>query len=159
LGKSLFANWRYLEDGSENPDFVLNQESAKGREILLAGDNFGCGSSREHAPWALSAWGFRVIISTSFADIFRNKALKNGLLLITVSPQTHEQMLAKSAGDADMQVEVDLSAQTMSMPASEIISFDIDAFSKRCLLEGMDQLEYILSFEEAIATHEEGNAK
>ncbi len=159
LGKSLFANWRYLEDGSENPSFVLNQESKQGREILLAGDNFGCGSSREHAPWALVAWGFRVIVSTSFADIFRNNALKNGLLLIAVSHEIHEQMLAQSAGDPELQVEIDLSAQTMAMPSGEAIPFEIDAFSKRCLLEGMDQLEYIRSFEDAITTFEEGRAK
>jgi 3-isopropylmalate/(R)-2-methylmalate dehydratase small subunit len=158
LGKSLFANWRYQEDGSENPDFVLNQESKQGREILLAGDNFGCGSSREHAPWALSAWGFRVILSTSFADIFRNNALKNGLLLIAVDADTHENLLAQSAADADLELKVDLEAQTFTGP-SGAISFDIDAFSKRCLLEGMDQLAYILSFEEAITTHEKGEQR
>ncbi len=159
LGKSLFANWRYLEDGSENPDFVLNHGAKKGREILVAGDNFGCGSSREHAPWALVAWGFKVIVSTSFADIFRNNALKNGLLLIVVDQPTHENLLALSAEDNELELRIDLPAQSLLLPKDESISFEIDAFSKRCLLEGMDQLDYILSFEDAIATHEEGQAK
>lgn len=159
LGKSLFANWRYLDDGSVNPDFVLNKENQQGRQILLAGDNFGCGSSREHAPWALVAWGFRIIVSTSFADIFRNNALKNGLLLITVDQATHELLLAQSASDPDMELQVDLDAQTFAAIGGQENSFEIDAFSKRCLLEGMDQLEYILSFAGEIAKHEEGLAK
>lgn len=159
LGKSLFANWRYLDDGSVNPDFVLNKEDHQGRQILLAGDNFGCGSSREHAPWALVAWGFRVIVSTSFADIFRNNALKNGLLLISVDQATHGRLLAQSASDPDMELQVDLASQEFGTPGGEANSFEIDAFSKRCLVEGMDQLEYILSFGGAIAKHEAGLAK
>lgn len=159
LGKSLFANWRYLDDGSENPDFVLNKESQQGRQVLLVGDNFGCGSSREHAPWALVAWGFRVIVSTSFADIFRNNSLKNGLLLITVDQETHEQLLAQSAADSQMELQVDLAAQEFTIPGGKATSFEMDAFSKRCLLEGMDQLEYILSFEGAIVKHEEDLSK
>lgn len=156
LGANLFANWRYLEDGSENPDFVLNQEAMQGREILLAGDNFGCGSSREHAPWALAAWGFRVIISTSFADIFRNNALKNGILLIAVDEATHAQLLEAAGADADMKLHVDLSAESFTLPSGETVAFAIDAFSKRCLAEGMDQLAYILSFKEQIKDYEEG---
>lgn len=157
LGKNLFANWRYLDDGGENPDFVLNQESMQGRTILLAGDNFGCGSSREHAPWALAAWGFRVIVSTSFADIFRNNALKNGLLLISVDQATHENLLAQSVADTNMELTVDLPGQTLTLPSGDVVTVDIDAFSKRCLLEGLDQLAYILSFQDQITAHEEGN--
>ena len=159
LGKSLFANWRYLDDGSDNPEFVLNQESMQGREILLPGDNFGCGSSREHAPWALVAWGFRVIVSTSFADIFRNNARKNGLLLISVDKATHESLCVQRAADANMELTVDLPTQALILPSGEAISFEIDAFSKRCLLEGMDQLAYIQSFQDAITSYEEGETR
>ncbi len=152
LGKSLFANWRYHEDGSENPDFALNQASMSGRSILVAGSNFGCGSSREHAPWALVAWGFRVIISTSFADIFRNNALKNGLLLVEVSESFHKELVSGESSDTETVLRVNLEQQTLS--CSETASFEIDAFSKKCLLEGMDQLSYLLSFEEEIENYE-----
>lgn len=151
LGKSLFSDWRYNEDGSDNTDFVLNQPSMKGRSILLAGDNFGCGSSREHAPWALSSWGFRVIVSTSFADIFRSNALKNGLLLVQVDKEQHAALVA--AGE-DAEFEVDLAAQELRVPGAETVKFPIDAFSKRCLLDGLDQLGYILSFDDAISNYE-----
>ena len=154
LGKSLFADWRYREDGSETPDFVLNRESMSGRSILVAGNNFGCGSSREHAPWALWAWGFRVIISTSFADIFRNNALKNGLLLVEVSESIHKALLTGDSSDTDAVLRVNLEEQTLSIGDNNTISFEIDAFSKKCLLEGLDQLSYLLSFQESIEKYE-----
>ena len=154
LGKSLFADWRYREDGSENPDFILNQESMSGRSVLVVGSNFGCGSSREHAPWALVAWGFQVIISTSFADIFRNNALKNGLLLVKVSEAIHKELIAEGASDAEAVLRVNLEAQSLSIGENTTVSFEIDAFSKKCLLEGMDQLSYLLSFQESIDAYE-----
>ncbi len=154
LGKSLFADWRYREDGSENPDFVLNQASMSGRSILVAGSNFGCGSSREHAPWALVAWGFQVIISTSFADIFRNNALKNGLLLVKVGESFHKELVSAASSDTESVLRVNLEQQTVSCGENKTASFEIDAFSKKCLLEGMDQLSYLLSFQEEIETYE-----
>ncbi|MCP4446994.1 MAG: 3-isopropylmalate dehydratase small subunit [Myxococcales bacterium] len=153
LGKNLFSNWRYGEDGSENADFALNQEAMQGRTILLAGDNFGCGSSREHAPWALSSWGFRVIISTSFADIFRSNALKNGLLLIEVDAEQHALLVA--AKD-DANIAIDLAAQELTLAGGAPSEFPIDAFSKRCLLDGLDQLGYLQSFESNIEEYEKG---
>ncbi len=153
LGKNLFSNWRHAEDGTPTPDFVLNQESMQGRSILLAGDNFGCGSSREHAPWALSSWGFRVIISTSFADIFRSNALKNGLLLVEVDAEQHA--ILGVAGD-DAVISVDLAAQEIQLDDGKPFRFQIDAFSKRCLLEGLDQLGYLQSFQSTIEEFEKG---
>jgi len=153
LGTSLFSDWRYEEDGSEKADFVLNAPTMQGRSILLAGDNFGCGSSREHAPWALSSWGFRVIIATSFADIFRSNALKNGLLLVQVGPKDHAALVA--AGDSQ-DIDVDLNAQELRYGDGKTATFPIDAFSKRCLLEGLDQLGYLLSFESKILDFEKG---
>ncbi len=153
LGQHLFSNWRYNEDGSENGDFALNQAAMKGRKVLLSGDNFGCGSSREHAPWALSAWGFRVIISTSFADIFRSNALKNGLLLVEVSKEHHKEL---TVADSDAEVHIDLSTRTLQLADKEPIEFPIDAFSKRCLADGLDQLGYLQSFQEAIEAYERG---
>lgn len=153
LGTNLFSNWRYDEAGNANPDFVLNLDSMKGRTILLAGDNFGCGSSREHAPWALSSWGFRAIISTSFADIFSSNALKNGLLLVKVDAETHQRLA--NAGDDD-RVSIDLEAQELTLAGEAPISFPIDAFAKRCLLQGLDQLGYLLSFQSTIEDYEKG---
>lgn len=153
LGTHLFSNWRYHEDGSDNEEFVLNQAPMQGREILLAGDNFGCGSSREHAPWALSSWGFRVIISTSFADIFRSNALKNGVLLIEVSTQDH-QALAEAESEATLRI--DLANQVWQLGDASAVSFPIDAFSKRCLSDGLDQLGYLYSFEDKIKAYESG---
>lgn len=150
LGKNLFSDWRYLDDGSNNPEFVLNDPANAGRKILLAGDNFGCGSSREHAPWALVDWGFRAIISTSFADIFSNNALKNALLPIVVDAQTHDMLVASS----DQEVTVDLANQSLKLSDGKAVPFPIALFAKRCLLEGIDQLGYILSFEDAIAKYE-----
>jgi len=155
LGEKLFFDWRYLEDGGSNPDFALNRPGASGREVLVAGDNFGCGSSREHAPWALVDWGLRAVISTSFADIFKNNALKNGLLPIEVDADIHEGLLK---ADDDVQVTVDLETQVIVVPGGRAVRFPIDAFARRCLLEGTDQLGYLLGFDDAISAFEEKRA-
>ncbi|NOY98331.1 MAG: 3-isopropylmalate dehydratase small subunit [Chloroflexi bacterium] len=159
LEEGLFAGWRYLPDGSPKPDFPLNQPQFQGAQILLAGDNFGCGSSREHAPWALVGWGIRAIISTSFADIFRNNSLKNGLLPIIVDEETHQQLFAMVADDPSTRVTVDLDAQTVKLPNGREAAFPIDEFSKVCLLEGLDQLGYLLKNEEKIAAFEQAMEK
>lgn len=153
MGDNLFADWRYNADGTPKTDFVLNKPGSKGAQILLAGDNFGCGSSREHAPWALTGFGFQAVISTSFADIFRNNALKNGLIPIIVDAETHRMLLdfVEEAPRAD--VTIDLASQTLSFPGGSI-SFPIDDFSKTCLLNGVDELGYILGFEKEIAAFE-----
>jgi 3-isopropylmalate/(R)-2-methylmalate dehydratase small subunit len=144
LGQNLFADWRYEADGTPRAGFVLNQPETAGAQILLAGDNFGCGSSREHAPWALADYGFRAVISTSFADIFRNNALKNGLLPVVVDPATHRQLCTLAAEDPDMELTIDLAGQTLRLPDGRAVSYPIDAFSKTCLLEGIDQLGYLM---------------
>ncbi|NCF64681.1 MAG: 3-isopropylmalate dehydratase small subunit [Chloroflexi bacterium] len=154
LGENLFADWRYDENGRPREDFVLNQDQTQGARILLAGDNFGCGSSREHAPWALMDYGFQAIISTSFADIFNNNALKNGLLPIVVDLETHRQLLSLVEEEPDTTVTIDLSKQTLTLPDGRSVSFPIDAFSKTCLLEGVDQLGYLLRQEEAVLAYE-----
>lgn len=154
LGINLFADWRYQEDGSPNPDFKLNQPSAFGAEILLAGDNFGCGSSREHAPWALMDHGFKAIISTSFADIFRANALKNGLLPVQVDAETHRQLLSLAEEDPSTEISVDLSDQTLRLPDGRAVPFPIDEFSKSCLLKGVDQLGYLLQQDDKVAQYE-----
>ncbi len=146
LGASLFADWRYAADGTPRPDFVLNQPSARGAAVLLAGDNFGCGSSREHAPWALTGFGFRAVISTSFADIFRNNALKNGLLPVAVDAATHAALRARLEREPSAEVRVDLAAQTLTLPDGVAASFPIDAFSRNCLLNGVDELGYLQGF-------------
>ncbi len=154
LGENCFADWRYNEDGRPRSDFILNQPEAKGVEILLAGDNFGCGSSREHAPWALMDYGFKAIISTSFADIFRNNALKNGLLPIVVDTDTHRQLLSLVEEEADTMITVNLVQQTLTLPDGRTVSFPIDSFSKTCLLEGIDQLGYLLKQEDKVLAYE-----
>ncbi len=153
MGDNLFADWRYNADGSPKAEFVLNRPEAAGRQILLAGDNFGCGSSREHAPWALTGFGFQAVISTSFADIFRSNALKNGLLPIIVDAQTHQKLLALVAANPDAELTIDLAAQTLSFPGGSV-AFPIDPFNKTCLLNGVDELGYILGFEQEIAAFE-----
>ncbi|MBL8095147.1 MAG: 3-isopropylmalate dehydratase small subunit [Anaerolineales bacterium] len=157
LGQVVFHSWRFLEDGSPNPDFVLNQPVAQGAQILLAGDNFGCGSSREHAPWALTGFGFRAVISTSFADIFRNNALKNGLLPVVVDAPTHQMLfdLAEEAPQATL--NIDLPSQTLTLPGGETVSFPIDGFNKACLLNGTDEIGYVLGFEAQIKAFEARN--
>ena len=156
LADALFFNWRYNDDKSPKEDFIINKPESKGAQILLAGDNFGCGSSREHAPWALTSYGFRAVISTSFADIFRNNSLKNGLIPIIVDDATHKMLfdLVEEAPRAEL--TVDLATQTVSFPGGSF-TFPIDAFSKTCLLNGVDELGYIMGFEKDIAAYE--NAK
>ena len=154
MGNNLFADWRYNEDGSPKADFVLNQDTYKGANVLLAGDNFGCGSSREHAPWALTGYGFRAVISTSFADIFRNNALKNGLLPIIVPADVHAELMATVKKDPGTVVNVDLEKQSLSLSNGKQITFPIDPFSKTCLLNGVDELGYIQTFEKDIAAFE-----
>jgi len=155
LADVLFYHWRYNDDKSPKEDFIINKPESKGAQILLAGDNFGCGSSREHAPWALTSYGFRAVISTSFADIFRNNALKNGLIPIVVDEATHKMLfdLFEEAPRADL--TVDLATQTVSFPGGSF-TFPIDSFSKTCLLNGVDELGYILNFEKEIAAFEQG---
>jgi 3-isopropylmalate/(R)-2-methylmalate dehydratase small subunit len=155
LGDSLFCDWRYLKDGSPNPDFVLNEPASQGAQILIAGDNFGSGSSREHAPWALVGWGFRAIISTSFADIFKSNSLKNGLLPVEVSPEVHAQLMQAVQRDRSTKITIDLPTQSVEALGTLKTSFPIDEFSKHCLLEGIDQLGYLLSFDEQITSYEQ----
>ena len=154
LGKNLFNDWRYLSDGMPHPEFVLNQPHAQGAGILLAGDNFGCGSSREHAPWALMGFGFRAVVSTSFADIFRNNSLKNGLLPINVDEETHAELLALAGNAQSFELEVDLPNQTLRLPTGREASFPIDSFSKKCLVAGVDQLGYLQQQDSLIASYE-----
>ena len=153
MGEALFADWRYTPDGSPKAEFVLNQNTFKGAQILLAGDNFGCGSSREHAPWALTGFGFRAVISTSFADIFRNNALKNGLLPIIVDAETHRILFDLVEEVPSIKLTIDLASQTLSFSGGSAI-FPIDEFSKTCLLNGVDELGYIQGFEKQIAEYE-----
>jgi 3-isopropylmalate/(R)-2-methylmalate dehydratase small subunit len=151
LGAQLFCDWRYDAEGRPKPDFILNQPRAQGARILLVGDNFGCGSSREHAPWALTQFGFRAVVGTSFADIFRQNSLKNSLLPVTV-PQAIHAELFKLAADAT--VAIDLAAQTLTLPGGRAVEFPIDPFAKHCLLNGIDELGYIREQEDAIAAFE-----
>src|SRR5262245_11850173 len=153
MGDNLFADWRYNSDGSPKEDFVLNKSESSGAQILLAGDNFGCGSSREHAPWALTAYGFRAVISTSFADIFRNNSLKNGLIPIVVDEETHEMLFDLIEEVPNAELTIDLESQTLSSPNGSV-QFPIDAFNKACLLNGTDELGYIMSFEKEIDAFE-----
>ena len=154
LGEHLFADWRYNPDGTPKADFPLNQPTAEKSLILLAGDNFGCGSSREHAPWALMDFGIKVVISTSFADIFRNNALKNGLLPVIVDPETHRQLFSLLEEEPDTVITIDLASQTLTLPDERRATFPIDSFSKICLLEGIDQLGYLLKHEPQIGGYE-----
>jgi 3-isopropylmalate/(R)-2-methylmalate dehydratase small subunit len=154
LGANLFADWRYHPDGTPKEDFVLNQKEHEGARVLLAGDNFGCGSSREHAPWALTGYGLQAVISTSFADIFRNNSLKNGLLPIQVSPETHQMLFDMQAELPQAELTIDLATQTVTLPTGDSFTFPIDGFSKACLLQGTDELGYLQSFEDRIAAFE-----
>lgn len=155
LAEVLFNDWRYLGDGSTpNPDFVLNREASRGAKILLAGDNFGCGSSREHAPWSLVAWGFRAIVSTSFADIFRNNALKNALVPVIVDEATHAKLFALVESNPSAELSVDLAQQSLTAPDGTVSHFPVDSFAKHCLLNGIDELGYLQSFEKEIAAYE-----
>jgi 3-isopropylmalate/(R)-2-methylmalate dehydratase small subunit len=157
LGKPLFADWRYDASGKPKPDFPLNQPEAAGCQILLAGDNFGCGSSREHAPWALTDYGFRAILSTSFADIFRNNSLKNGLLPVVVDQDTHRQLFSLAGEDPELSLIIDLASQTITLPDGRSVAFPIDGFSRTCLLEGVDELGYLLVREPDIEAFEQSH--
>ena len=151
----LFADWRYNPDGTINKDFILNQPEYKNAQILLAGDNFGCGSSREHAPWAITGWGIKAVISTSFADIFKNNALKNSLLPITVNEEIHQTLFDLVEETPNAEINIDLESQSIILPSGVSLSFEIDPFAKKCLLTGMDQIDYILSFENQISQFEQ----
>jgi 3-isopropylmalate/(R)-2-methylmalate dehydratase small subunit len=154
LGDNLFCDWRYDSAGNPRPDFILNQPQAKGAQVLLAGDNFGCGSSREHAPWALVQFGFRALISTSFADIFRANSLKNGLLPVIVPADVHAALFEALAKNADVKVRIDLPSQTLTTPDGREMEFPVDSFAKHCLLEGVDEIGYTLQHAAEIAAFE-----
>ncbi len=146
MAEGLFHAWRYLEDGvRRDPPFVLDRPEMQGRRVLLAGDNFGSGSSREHAPWALTAWGIRVVISTRFADIFRGNALRNGLLPVVVSRSEHERVSALVTAEPDVEIEVDLDAQVVRPPDGSEIGFEVDPFAKQMLLAGTDEIGWLVA--------------
>ena len=148
LAEALFRDWRFEEDGSlKDPPFILDRPGMAGRRILLVGDNFGAGSSREHAPWALTAWGVRAILSTSYADIFRSNSLKNGVLPIVVDRATHARLFAMLAADPDIQLTIDLAEQGVLLPDGTTVDFEIDSFAKQMILAGTDELGYLLSKE------------
>ena len=159
LGENLFSDWRFNADGSPRAGFVLNMPEHRGARILLAGDNFGCGSSREHAPWALSGFGFRAVISTSFADIFANNALKNGLLPLTLSAADYREVAALLKSDPVAEFSVDLSSQTLLVPGGKSMPFPIDSFAKTCLLNGVDELGYLLRFMPEIEAFEQSTLR
>ena len=150
LGKALFCDWRYDPGEKPKPDFVLNRPEAQGCRILVAGDNFGCGSSREHAPWALVDYGFQAVISTRIADIFRNNSLKNGLVPVVLEPAAHAKLLAAPGA----KVRIDIAAQKVTLPDGSTAPFPLDGFAKYCLMNGVDELGFLLSQEEAIAKFE-----
>jgi 3-isopropylmalate/(R)-2-methylmalate dehydratase small subunit len=154
LGAQLFYDWRYDAEGDPKPDFVLNQPQVGGARILLAGDNFGCGSSREHAPWALIQFGFRAVISTSFADIFRQNALKNFLLPVVVPPEIHGELVTMVELNPAVRIVVDLAEESLHLPDGRRVRFPIDGFARRCLLEGVDELGYVLNRQAAISEYE-----
>lgn len=151
LGAYLFNDLRFDADGQVRPDFVLNQAAAEGCEVLVGGNNFGCGSSREHAPWALLDYGIRAVISTEIADIFRNNALKNGLVPIIVDAATHDFLLANPG----LEVEIDVADSTLTLPDGTVVEFPIDGFARYCLVEGIDQLGYLQQQMDDILTFEE----
>lgn len=158
LASALFNDWRTLPDGTPDPDFPLNRPEMQGREVLLAGDNFGCGSSREHAPWALTSWGIRVVISTSFADIFRNNSLKNGLLPIVVDPATHARLFRMLEDDPDGSFTVDLAEQGVLLPDGSTLDFEIDPFARQMLLAGTDEIGWVQGRSAAIDAWESRHA-
>jgi 3-isopropylmalate/(R)-2-methylmalate dehydratase small subunit len=154
LGDNLFSDWRYDANGNPKPDFILNQPQGHAAQVLLAGDNFGCGSSREHAPWALVQYGFRAVISTSFADIFRGNAVKNSLLPVTVPPETARKLFEAVSADPAVSVTIDLAGQTLTLPDGSSVGFPVDEFAKQCMLQGVDELGYILTLEDDIKAYE-----
>ena len=157
LVEGLFSDWRYRSDGHLDPEFPLNHSECQQAQILVTGDNFGCGSSREHAPWALVGWGIRAVVSTSFADIFCINALKNGLLPVSIDSGTYQKIFKQVEADPEMQVTIDLATQTLTLSDGDSVTFTIDPFSKTCLLEGVDQLEYLLKRETQITNYEKAN--
>jgi 3-isopropylmalate/(R)-2-methylmalate dehydratase small subunit len=157
LGKSLFCDWRYAENGSPRPDFVLNTSEAQGAQILFVGNNFGCGSSREHAPWALTGFGFRAVISTSFADIFKSNALKNGLLPVAVTEAEHKRLFDILSKNPGTELTINLEQQRVTAAGGFDVTFPIDAFAKTCLLNDVDELGYLLRFEPEITEYENPN--
>jgi 3-isopropylmalate/(R)-2-methylmalate dehydratase small subunit len=154
LGDQLFYDWRYDAEGNPKPDFIINRPEGRAAKVLLAGDNFGCGSSREHAPWALTQYGFRAVISTSFADIFCGNSLKNSLLPIVVPPKAHKALFATVEKDPAATVTVDLEKQELTLPDGTKVQFLIDEFAKQCMLQGVDELGYILQKSDAITAFE-----
>jgi len=154
LGSKLFADWRFDAEGKAKPDFVLNRPEASGAQILVAGDNFGCGSSREHAPWSLTDYGFRAVISTSIADIFRNNSLKNGLVPVVIDAASHAKLLAAPGAI----VTISVADRTVTLPDGGKASFPIDPFARYCLLNGVDELEFLLSQDKEIAAFEKQRA-
>ena len=158
LAEGCFSSWRYIAGGKPDPEFVLNKPDYQGAQILLAGDNFGCGSSREHAPWALVGWGIRAVISSSFADIFRNNAMKNGLLPVVLPADILAGLVGSLQSNPLSEVSIALKKQSIRLPDGVEATFPIDPFNKMCLLEGIDSLEYLLKHEEQISAFE-GKAK
>jgi 3-isopropylmalate/(R)-2-methylmalate dehydratase small subunit len=150
----LFANWRYLNDGNPNPDFVLNKPRYQGSSILLAGDNFGCGSSREHAPWAIGEYGFRCLIAPSFADIFYNNCFNNSILPVTLDESIVQELFAEVEATVGYRLSVDLEAQTVTTPSGRVFRFDIDSFKKQALLQGLDNIGWTLSHDDDISAYE-----
>lgn len=155
MGDALFADWRYDAAGQPNADFPLNRPEAQNAHILIAGHNFGCGSSREHAPWALQGYGFKAVISTYFADIFRNNALKIGLLPVMVDDETYHQLVSMVEEDPTTPITIDLATQQVRLPDGQAISFPIDGFAKYCLVNGVDQLGFLQSQDESVVAYEE----
>jgi 3-isopropylmalate/(R)-2-methylmalate dehydratase small subunit len=158
LGAACFSDWRYDADGSPKPDFPLNKPEYQGAKVLVGGHNFGCGSSREHAPWALVGAGFQAVVSTDFADIFKGNALKNGLLPVIVDEETHQQLISLAQEDPTSEVTVDLEAQKLTLPDGRGVTFPIDAFSRYCLLNGVDQLGFLMGLDEQIGQYESEHA-
>jgi 3-isopropylmalate/(R)-2-methylmalate dehydratase small subunit len=158
LGAHLFADWRNDATGSPRPDFVLNRPDAQGARILLAGRNFGCGSSREHAPWALLDYGFRAVVSTYFADIFRNNAVTNGLLPVVLDADSHAALAARCTEDRSTTITIDLERQTVALPSGGVATFPMDVFAKHCMLAGLDSLGFLLAETERIEQYERTHA-
>ena len=154
LGKGLFSEMRYNDDGSDNPDFVLNKPAYRKAQILVAGDNFGCGSSREHAPWALLDFGIRCVISTSFADIFHNNCFKNGILPVVVSKEDLDKLMDDASRGANATITIDLAAQEIHGPDGGTVKFEVDPFKKHCLLNGLDDIGLTMEKADHIAAHE-----
>jgi len=155
FAEALFANWRYAADGTPNPDFVLNQPRYKDASILIAGDNFGCGSSREHAPWAIREYGFRCLIAPSFADIFYNNSFNSSILPLTLDEATVQELVAETEAQEGYTLIVDLAAQTVTTPRKRVLHFDIDTFRKEALLKGLDNIGWTLSHSDEIAAYEQ----